>query len=91
MLTYAGVCWRMLCAHRRLAHLLTGPHTAVYVSSYYYICVLIQLQQARELEQARAGTRAREDAAADDERRVRRLFKEKTPQYSLNKAFLIAS
>ena len=49
-------------------------HPTVYVSSYYYICVFIQLQQARELEQASAGTRAREDAAVDDERRVRRLF-----------------
>ena len=49
-------------------------HPTVYVSLYYYICVLIQLQQARELEQASAGTRAKEDAAVDDERRVRRLF-----------------
>ena len=62
--------------HRRLRHLLTGPHTARYVFSSYCICVLmllfvlIQLQQARELEQSSAGTRAREDAAADDERRV---------------------
>ena len=84
-------------------HLLTGPQTAIYVSSYYYICVFILLYMCphatiyvSSYSCSRRANSSKRALAQERERMRQRMtsvgcaafLKKKTPQRSLNRAFI---